>query len=53
MKTCNVPFKDLFQLIMRFETEEMNFVFYRTEKGWVMSHVFFDGNALTFFSGGG
>jgi len=30
-----------------------NFVFDKAEKGWVISHVFFDGNALTFFPSGG
>lgn len=28
------------------------FIFYQAEKGWVMSHFIFDGNALTFFAGG-
>lgn len=30
-----------------------NFVFYKAEKGWVLSHFHFDGNALSFFPSGG
>lgn len=30
-----------------------NFIFYKAEKGWVLSHFAFDGNAVTFFSSGG
>jgi len=30
-----------------------NFVFYKTDKGWVLSHFKFDGNAMTFFPNGG
>jgi hypothetical protein len=30
-----------------------NFVFYKAEKGWVLSHFQFDGNAISFFAGGG
>jgi hypothetical protein len=29
------------------------FIFYKSEKGWVISHFAFDGNAMTYFSGGG
>ena len=29
------------------------FVFYKAEKGWVLPHFYFDGNALTFFGAGG
>ncbi len=29
-----------------------NIVFYRSSKGWVISHFAFDGNALAFFAGG-
>lgn len=28
------------------------FIFYKTEKGWVISHFAFDGNAMSFFSSG-
>jgi len=29
------------------------FIFYRMDKGWVISHFAFDGNAMNYFSGGG
>jgi hypothetical protein len=30
-----------------------NFIFYKAEKGWVLSHFMFDANAVTFFPSGG
>jgi hypothetical protein len=29
------------------------FVFFKAEKGWVVTHFFFDGNAMNFFPSGG
>ena len=29
-----------------------SFIFYKSEKGWVISHFVFDGNALSFFQSG-